>query len=101
MPPAMTKQAKLGDGEVTAFVGAHPSWAKKGDALAKTFAFEAYEDGLAFAVRVGFAAEKRDHHPDFHIGWRKVEVVWTTHDAGGITALDVEMAGASDKIFER
>jgi 4a-hydroxytetrahydrobiopterin dehydratase len=97
----MTKRDRIGDGEVSAFVGGHPGWAKKGDALAKTFAFDAYEDGLAFAVRVGFAAEKRDHHPDLHVGWRKVEVVWTTHDAGGITGVDVEMAEASDKIFDR
>ena len=73
--------------------------AANGDALVQgRFSFEAYEDGLAFAVRVGFAAEKRDHHPDLHVGWRKVEVVWTTHDAGGITGLDIEMAEASDKI---
>jgi 4a-hydroxytetrahydrobiopterin dehydratase len=97
----MTKRSKLNDGEIQAFVAAHPGWAVQGDALAKTFAFEAYEDGLAFAVKVGFAAEKKDHHPDLFIGWRKVEVKWSTHDAGGITALDTEMADASEKIFER
>jgi 4a-hydroxytetrahydrobiopterin dehydratase len=101
MPSAMTKRGKLGEGEITAFIGAHPGWTKNGEALAKTFLFEAYEDGLAFAVKVGFAAEKRDHHPDLFVGWRKVEVGWSTHDAGGITALDVEMAEASDKIFDR
>ncbi|HTJ82324.1 MAG TPA: 4a-hydroxytetrahydrobiopterin dehydratase [Polyangiaceae bacterium] len=73
-------------------------WAASETSLEKTFAFGSCGDGLAFAVALGFAAEKRDHHPDLHIGWRKVGVLWSTHDAGGTTALDREMALATERL---
>ena len=101
MMAAMGRPERTGVAEIDAFVSAHPGWVKKGEALARTFSFDDYPAGLAFAVRVGFAAEKRDHHPDLHVGWRKVEVVWTTHDASGVTALDLEMAAESDRIAAR
>jgi 4a-hydroxytetrahydrobiopterin dehydratase len=47
-------------------------------------------------VRVGLAAEKKDHHPDVELGWGRARVLWTTHDAGGITSLDVELAALTD-----
>lgn len=94
----MSKREKLSEQVVTAFTTSHAGWARAGDAVTKTFAFSDYAGGIAFAVRVGFAAERRDHHPDLRIGYRKVEVTWTTHDAGGITALDTEMAELCDRL---
>jgi 4a-hydroxytetrahydrobiopterin dehydratase len=89
----MAKREKLSDGDIALFLEKHPGWERSADgALARTFAFDDYAAGIAFAVRLGFAAERRDHHPDIHIGWRKVRVAWSTHDAGGVTALDTEMA---------
>ena len=55
-----------------------------------------FAQAMAFAVRLGMLAEKRDHHPDLTIGWGKATVLWTTHDAGGITELDLTLAAASD-----
>lgn len=92
----MGNRAKLSDEAIDAFVAAHTGWERVGDALARTFAFDSYAAGIAFVVRVGFAAEARDHHPDLVVGWRKVKVAWSTHDAGGITALDTEMADRTD-----
>jgi 4a-hydroxytetrahydrobiopterin dehydratase len=95
------KREKLSDEAVEAFLAAHAGWTKEAGAalaLARTYSFEDYAAGIAFAVRVGFAAEARDHHPDLHIGWRRVRVVWSTHDAGGITALDTEMAERTDQL---
>ena len=92
----MTKPAQLSDEAIDAFVAAHRGWERAGGALARTFAFDTYAAGIAFVVRVVFAAEARDHHPDLVVGWRKVKVAWATHDAGGITALDTEMAERSD-----
>jgi 4a-hydroxytetrahydrobiopterin dehydratase len=93
----MTKREKLSDEAIEAFLAGHPGWEKAaGPALTKTFKFDDYAAGIAFAVRLGFAAEARDHHPDIHIGWRRVQVAWSTHDAGGITGLDTEMAERSD-----
>jgi 4a-hydroxytetrahydrobiopterin dehydratase len=94
----MTKREKLSDGALSEFLGGHPGWARRGDAIVKTFAFDSYAAGIAFVVKIGFAAEARDHHPDLAVGWRKVEVAWTTHDAGGITSLDTEMAARSDEL---
>jgi 4a-hydroxytetrahydrobiopterin dehydratase len=94
----MSKRDKLSAQAIAAFVASHPGWEHKGDALLKTFAFSDYPGGIAFTVRAGFAAEKRDHHPDLFVGYGKVEVRWTTHDAGGITALDTEMAELCDRI---
>jgi 4a-hydroxytetrahydrobiopterin dehydratase len=94
----MTSRAKLTDEAIGAFLAAHPGWERADGALARTFAFDSYAAGIAFAVKVGFAAEARDHHPDLFVGWRKVKVAWTTHDAGGITALDAEMAERTDAL---
>ncbi len=97
----MGKREKLSDEAVQAFLAGHPGWARvtgEADALTRTFTFDDYAAGIAFAVRLGFAAEAKNHHPDLHIGWRRVQVVWSTHDAGGITALDTEMAERTDAL---
>lgn len=94
----MSTRERLSDDVIGAFLSSHPGWERSGDGLARTFDFDAYAAGIAFAVRVGFAAEARDHHPDLHVGWRRVRVVWSTHDAGGITAVDVEMAERTDAL---
>jgi len=77
------------------------SWGAQGDALEKVFEFAAYRDGVAFAVAVAMAADKLDHHPDLAIGYGKVTVRWTTHDAGGITGLDRDMAVLCDELASR
>ncbi|HVY48123.1 MAG TPA: 4a-hydroxytetrahydrobiopterin dehydratase [Minicystis sp.] len=94
----MGTRTRLSDEQVTAFLNEHAGWARRGDALARTYTFEDFGAALGFAVRVGVAAERRDHHPDLAVGYGKVEVVWTTHDAGGVTALDVEMAERTDRL---
>ena len=97
----MSKRQKLSDEAIAAFVGGHPGWERAEgppEALVRSFTFDDYAAGIAFVVRVGFAAEARDHHPDLFVGWRRVRVAWSTHDAGGITALDTEMAERTDAL---
>ena len=60
--------------------------------IARTFRFANYADALAFVVRVSMVAEKRDHHPDVELGWGRAKIALTTHDAGGVTSLDFELA---------
>ena len=91
---------KLSDDEVSQFLASKPDWKRDGDVLSRAFAFKRYADSVSFAVAVALVAEKRDHHPDILLSWGKVEVRWSTHDAGGITALDTEMAGASDSFYK-
>ena len=65
------------------------------------YQFGTYADGVAFAVAVAMVAERRDHHPDITIRWAKVSLVWSTHDAGGVTLLDAELSKASDELARK
>lgn len=96
----MSKRDRLTDDAVTAFLAGAPDWGRSpsGGAIARSFTFERYADGVAFVVRLGFVAEKRDHHPDITLGYCKATVSWSTHDAGGVTALDLELAQATDEL---
>ena len=95
----MEKPAKLAPSAVEKFISSHEGWKVKGDALEKTYAFQYYGAAIAFAVHVGFAAEKCDHHPEMQISFGKVAVRWSTHDAGGITSMDVEMSMLCDHAY--
>jgi 4a-hydroxytetrahydrobiopterin dehydratase len=97
----MGKPEKLSKEAVEAFIAKHAGWKRDGDTLTKTYTFELYGEGIGFAVQVAFAADKRDHHPDLNVGFGKVEVRWTTHDAGGISTADVEMASQVDRLYRR
>lgn len=98
----MARPAKLEHAAVEAWLGAHPGWARETgphEAIAKRFTFPDFSAALGFVVRVGLLAEKRDHHPDVLLAWGKATLLWTTHDAGGITELDLELAAASDALI--
>ncbi len=70
-----------------------PGWAFQNGRIEKTFAFPAYADGVAFALRVTLEAERRNHHPDeLAILWKRVRVAYVTHSAGGVTERDLEAA---------
>lgn len=71
-----------------------PGWveAEGRDAIARTFTFGDFSAAFGFMTRVALAAEKADHHPEWRNVYRTVEVVLTTHDAGGVTARDIELA---------
>jgi 4a-hydroxytetrahydrobiopterin dehydratase len=74
-------------------------WSVKEEKLTKTFEFKSYLEGLVFASALGYRAEKMDHHPDMTIGYRKVTVAVNTHDVGGISHLDFELAREADGLF--
>lgn len=99
----MTKLEKLLDEAVQEFLSANAGWSRIDEprpALSKTFPFNDYATSIAFVVRLAFAAEKRDHHPDLHVYWGRVRVDWSTHDAGGITSRDIEMAEITERIYQ-
>jgi 4a-hydroxytetrahydrobiopterin dehydratase len=73
---------------------------KGGEAIARTFTFKDFNEAFGFMARVALAAEKRDHHPEWRNVYKTVEVVLSTHDAGGVTARDIELAHAMDKIAD-
>jgi len=66
------------------------------DAIAKTFQFADFNRAFAFMTRAALLAEKMDHHPEWFNVYNKVEVTLATHDAGGVTQKDIDMAKAMD-----
>lgn len=70
------------------------------DAITKRFVFRNFSQAFGWMTRVALLAEKMDHHPEWSNVYKTVDVTLTTHDAGGISALDIAMADEMDK-FER
>ena len=85
MPP-------LADAEITAALETLPGWSRAGDEIVKTFAFESFAAAIAFVVRVGFLAERADHHPDIDVRWRNVRIALSTHSEHGLTNRDLDLA---------
>jgi len=70
------------------------------EAISKTFQFEDFNAAFGFMSRVALLAEKMDHHPEWFNVYRTVQVLLSTHDADGLTALDLRMAKFMDEIAE-
>ncbi len=87
----------------TALLAAHPDWAHDTvrDALTRRFKFTDFVAAFGFMTRVALLAEKADHHPEWSNVYNRVDILLTTHDAGGLSARDVSMAVAIDAAFAR
>ena len=95
----MAARAPLTDSEITERLAQLPGWQRDGDTIKKTYKLDSYLAGLAFASAVGTIAEGMDHHPDMHIGWKKVTVSYNTHSAGNkITDMDFNAAAAIEAL---
>ncbi len=89
---------KLAAAEIAERIGTLKSWATENDFLKKRFAFKDFAEALEFVNRVGAIAGKLDHHPDVTFGWGYAEIALTTHDAGGLTRRDFDLAREIEKI---
>lgn len=85
---------KLGKQAVEEAMAGLDGWtlATDGLSISRTFTFKNFSEAFAFMTRSALAAEKLDHHPDWSNVYKTVEVKLNTHDAGGLTALDFELA---------
>ncbi len=88
---------KLKAAEVDRKIRNLPGWKRRGNFIVKEFQFEEFMDGIRFVNEVAAIAEKMDHHPDIHIRWTTVRLEIQTHDEGGITPLDLKLAGEIEK----
>src|SRR4029453_14290248 len=81
-------------------LGKLSSWSEVAgrDAISKKFMFKDFNAAFGFMTRAALVAEKMDHHPEWFNVYKTVEVTLSTHDAGGVTGLDVQLAEAMDKI---
>lgn len=90
----------LNAAEISEALAVLDGWAQDGDKITKTFEFASYPAGLAFASAAGYVADNFDHHPDLFVGYKKVTVAFTTHDAGSkITQKDIDVATAIEKMM--
>jgi 4a-hydroxytetrahydrobiopterin dehydratase len=87
----------LSDGDVQARKAS--GWWGDDGRLWREFSFDTYQAGVDFAVRVAAHAEAKRHHPDILIGYRRVKVSYFTHDAGGITELDIAGSVAVNALY--
>ncbi|HET8930305.1 MAG TPA: 4a-hydroxytetrahydrobiopterin dehydratase [Acidimicrobiales bacterium] len=74
------------------------AWTEHDNSLKREFTFADFSEAWGFMTRVAMAAEKRDHHPDWSNAWNTVRISLTSHDAGGITDRDRDLAEAIDAI---
>ena len=81
-------------------LAALPGWAEVAgrEAITKTFTFKDFNEAFGFMTRAALVAEKMDHHPEWFNVYKTVEVTLSTHDAGGLTELDVKLAEAMNKL---
>lgn len=78
-----------------------PSWEYRDNALQRELRFPTFAEAFAFMIRVAFVAERRNHHPDWSNVYDRVTIRLTTHDAGGVTEQDFEMAAEISSIYGR
>lgn len=91
----MSRPVKIG---AAAALATLPHWAaaEGKDAIVRTFKFADFNAAFGFMTRAALAAEKLDHHPEWFNVYNRVEVTLTTHDAEGVTELDVALAKIMD-----
>lgn len=75
-------------------------WDREGDEIVRTYEFDSYLDGVGFAAGAGGIAEDAWHHPEMTIGYAEVVVRLTTHDAGGITENDIDLASRFNDLYD-
>ncbi|MDX2157792.1 MAG: 4a-hydroxytetrahydrobiopterin dehydratase [Hyphomicrobiaceae bacterium] len=77
-----------------------PRWALVDgrEAITRTFTFNDFSEAFGFMARAALVAEQLNHHPEWRNVWNKVEVTLATHDAGGLTELDLKLAASMDRI---
>lgn len=94
---------KLNDTQRQALVADGTGWAptQSQDAIARSFKFKNFSEAFAFMVQVALAAERMDHHPEWTNVWNRVDILLTTHEAGGLTERDRDLAKEIDRIAAR
>jgi 4a-hydroxytetrahydrobiopterin dehydratase len=92
---------RLSDISIQRELGNLPGWTRRGDVITKTFQFREFLTGIDFVAEVAKAADAADHHPDIDIRYTKVTCTLSTHSAGGITQMDLDMAKKIDAAQEK
>jgi 4a-hydroxytetrahydrobiopterin dehydratase len=91
--------SRLSDEEIAAQIETLGGWAQQGDMIVKTYKLPSFPAAVAFVTHLGFLAEAAGHHPDIDIRYNKVTLALTTHDAGGLSQKDFDLASAADELM--
>ena len=83
---------KLSDLEIRRALSTLPGWSRKGEALTKTYSFARFADGIRFVNQVAQLADSMNHHPDIDVRYTNITFSLSSHDAGGITQRDLDLA---------
>ncbi|MEU0499823.1 4a-hydroxytetrahydrobiopterin dehydratase [Nocardia sp. NPDC005998] len=89
---------KLTEAELTEALTQLPDWTHSGDTITRTVKAKTFPAGIELVRQVAEVAEAANHHPDIDIRWRRVTFTLSTHDSGGLTALDVSLAHEIDRL---
>ncbi len=89
---------KMSESEVSSELEGIPNWAETGEAIQRTVAFNNFGESMAFVNRIAAEAERVNHHPDILIRYNKVTLTLSTHDAGGLTRKDFDLARTIDSL---
>jgi len=89
---------KLTETQVTEQLARVPDWQHTGESIQRTYGLSSFAAALVFASTVGHLAEAMNHHPDILIQWKNVTLTLSTHSAGGLTALDFDLARQVDAL---
>ena len=76
-----------------------PEWSKTGETIQRTYRFNDFLSAMSFVQRIADLAEQQQHHPDILIRYDKVTLTLSTHDAGGVTEKDFQLAGSINECF--
>ncbi|MFI7668207.1 4a-hydroxytetrahydrobiopterin dehydratase [Nocardia sp. NPDC049526] len=89
---------KLTEAELAEALTELSDWTRSGDTITRTIEAATFPAGIELVRQVAEVAEKANHHPDIDIRWRRVTFALSTHDSGGLTALDVSLAREIDRL---
>lgn len=95
MPAARTLE-KLSNESIKGWLGTHRGWKRQANKLTKDFVLASFRDSIVFVNRIASVADHFNHHPDIEVRSGKVSVSLMTHDLGGITAKDLDVAEQID-----
>jgi 4a-hydroxytetrahydrobiopterin dehydratase len=90
--------AKLTSAQIKTALAETPDWKEKGSAITRTYEFKDFTESIEFVNAVAELAEEAQHHPDIDIRWNRVTLTLSTHDEGGLTEKDFELAKKLESI---
>jgi len=88
----------LSDIEIQRALGNLPGWSRRANVMTKSYTMPTFMHGISFITRIADAAEAAQHHPDIDIRYTKIVIALSTHDSGGLTQKDIDMAGTIERL---